>query len=88
MKAREVTFIMIALVLGAVIGGLIGDIIGSFLEPGGAKTLFTKRIEVGIPTFQADFFAIWFVFGVTFRINFVSVLMVILVIVYFRWWYL
>jgi hypothetical protein len=87
-KKREVFFIVTALILGAVIGGLIGDIIGTFLPPGAAKTLFSKSIEIGIDTTRVDFYAITFTFGLMVRINFLSVLTVILVIVYFRWWYL
>jgi len=88
LRTRELTFIVIALVLGAVIGGLIGDIIGTFLPPGAAKTVFTKSVEIGLDTIKVEFYAISFMFGLTLRINFVSVLVVLLVIVYFRWWYL
>ncbi len=88
MKNREVTFIIIALLLGAIIGGVVGDVIGSYLPPSAAKTLFTKAIEVGINTFKVDFYAISFTFGLMFKINFMSVLFVLLVIVYFKWWYL
>ena len=88
MKKRELTFIITALILGAVMGGLIGDIIGTYLPPGAAKTVFTKSIEIGVNTTKVDFYAISFTFGLTFKINFVSVLVVLLVIVYFRWWYL
>ena len=88
MKRREVIFIVTALILGAVIGGLVGDIIGSFLPPGAAKTLFSKSIQIGIDTTRVDFYAITFTFGLMVKINFLSVLTVILVIVYFRWWYL
>jgi hypothetical protein len=83
MKKREVTFIVIALILGSVFGGLVGDIIGTFLPPGAAKT-----IEIGCDTFKVDFYAISVTFGLTLKINFMSVLVVLLVIVYFRWWYL
>ena len=77
-----------ALILGAVIGGLIGDIIGTFLAPGAAKTLFTKSVEIGFDTIKVDFYAISFTIGLTLKINFMSVLVILLVIVYFRWWYL
>lgn len=88
MKKREVIFIITGLVLGAVIGGLVGDIIGTFLPPGAAKTLFSKSIQIGFDTTRVDFYAISFTIGFMVRINFLSVLTVILVIVYFRWWYL
>ena len=88
MKRRELTFIIVALILGAIFGGLIGDVIGTFLPPSGAKTVFTKSIEVGFDTIKVDFYAIAFTFGLTIKINFMSVLVVLLVIIYFRWWYL
>ncbi len=88
MKSRELTFIIIALILGAVVGGLIGDIIGTFLPPGAAKTVFTKSIEVGFDTMKVDFYAVSFTIGLTLKINFMSVLILLLVIIYFRWWYL
>lgn len=88
MKRRELTFIIVALILGAVAGGLIGEVIGTYLPPGAAKTLFTKSIEIGCDTFKVDFYAISFTLGLTLKINFMSILVLLLVIVYFRWWYL
>lgn len=88
MKRREVLFIVTALILGAVVGGVIGDIIGTFLPPGAAKTLFSKSIQIGLDTTRIDFYAVALTFGLMVKINFVSVLTVIFVIVYFRWWYL
>jgi hypothetical protein len=87
-KRRELTFLITALILGAVLGGLIGDIVGTFLPPGAAKTVFTKSIQIGVGPTQFDFYALAFTFGLKFKINFVSALVVLLVIVYFRWWYI
>jgi uncharacterized membrane protein YeiH len=88
LKKREVTFVVVALILGAVFGGLIGDILGSYLPPSAAKTLFTKSIDIGLETVKVDFYAIAFTIGFMLKINFMSVLFVILVIIYFKWWYL
>lgn len=88
MKKRELTFIIIALILGAVFGGLIGDILGTFLPPGAAKTVFTKSIEIGFDTMKVDFYTLAFTFGLKLKINFMSMLVVLLVIIYFRWWYI
>ena len=88
MKRRELTFLITALILGAVLGGLVGDIIGTFLPPGAAKTVFTKSIQIGFGPAQVDSFSIAFTFGLKLKINFMSVLVVLLVIIYFRWWYL
>ncbi len=88
MKRREVIFIITALILGAVMGGLVGDIVGTFLPPGAAKTVFTKSIQIGFDTTRIELYAISLTFGLMFKINFMSVLVVLLVLVYFRWWYL
>lgn len=88
MKKRELTFIIVALILGAVLGGLLGDIIGTYLPPSAAKTVFTKSIQIGFDTIKVDFYAISFTFGMLVRMNFMSILVVLLVIIYFRWWYL
>ena len=88
MKRRELTFIINALILAAVFGGLIGDIFGTFLPPGAAKTVFTKSITIGFETVKINLYTIVLTFGLTVQINFMSILMVLLVIIYFRWWYL
>lgn len=88
MKRREMTFLVTALILGAILGGLVGDIIGTFLPAGAAKTVFSKSIQIGFGPAQVDFYSVAFTVGLKFKINFMSVLVVLLVIIYFRWWYL
>ena len=88
MKRRELSFIIIALLLGAIIGGLVGDIVATHLPDGGAKELFSKSIKVGFPTLSLDWYAIVFSIGLMIKINVMSMLFIILVIIYFRWWYL
>jgi hypothetical protein len=79
---------VVVLVLAAVIGGLIGDIVGSFLPEGAVKTLFEKSIDIGLKPFAWELYAISLTFGLMIKINFVSILMIILGIAYFRWWHL
>ena len=88
MKRREVIFITVALLLAAIIGGLFGEIIGTYLPEGAAKTLFKKSIEIGPRQIVLDFYSIYFEFVFKVKINLLSALAVILVIIYFRWWYL
>ena len=88
MKSREVTFLLVALILGAVLGGVLGDIINTFLPQGAAKTVFSKNIQIGFGPTQIDFYAITLTLGLQFRLNLMSGLIVLLVIIYFRWWYL
>lgn len=88
MKTREVTFLLVSLVLAAVVGGLIGDIIGSFLPEGAVKTLFKESISIGFRPLTLELYAISFTIGLMVKINFVSILFLILVVIYFRWWFL
>ena len=88
MKGREVTFLLVSLVLAAVVGGLIGDITGSFLPEGAVKTLFEKTISIGFKSLTVELYAISFTIGLMVKINFVSILFIILVVIYFRWWFL
>jgi len=88
LKRPEIISIVIILLLAAVIGGLIGDLIGSFIPKGAVRTLFQEYVKIGFDTISFDFYSISLTFGLMVKINFVSILMVILVIVYFRWWYL
>jgi len=88
MKKREILFLTVTLVLGAVIGGLIGELVGSFLPDGAVKTLFIESKTIGFKTLTVELYALSFTVGLMVKINFVSVLMVIFVIVYFRWWYI
>jgi len=88
LKGRELTFLLVSLVLAAVVGGLIGDIIGSFLPEGAVKTLFEKSISIGFKPLTVELYAISFTIGLMVKINFVSILFIILVVIYFRWWFL
>ena len=88
MKRKELTFIIVALILSAVVGGLVGDIIGTFLPASAAKTVFSKSIQIGLDTTRIDFFTISFTIGLMFKINAMSALSMLLVIAYFRWWYI
>ena len=97
MKRQELTFLIVGMILAAAAGGLIGDLVGSFLPEGAIKTLFKESIVIGlgrtadtkaVEPLSLNLYAITLVFGLTLRINFVSVLFVLLLFVYFRWWYL
>jgi ABC-type microcin C transport system permease subunit YejE len=88
MRRNEITFLIFSLLLAAIVGGLLGDLIGYYLPEGAAKTLFQRNLEVGIDSTTVDFFSISFTIGFMFRINFVSVLFLVMVLIYFRWWYI
>jgi hypothetical protein len=99
MKARELTFLTVSLILATVFGGFLGQLIGQYLPDGAVKTLFQQNLEIGVGNrgvsvneiqepININLYSISLAFGLLIRINFVSVLMVILVIIYFKWWYI
>ncbi len=88
MKRSEIVFLIVSLLLAGVAGGVLGDIIGGFLPDGAAKTLFQKNLPVGFEPFTLDLYAISFTLGLMIKINFVSVLFMVMVLIYFRWWYI
>lgn len=99
MNSRELTFIIISLLLATIFGGFLGQLIGEYLPVGAVKTLFQQNLEIGIgkkgisvndiqEPININLYSISIAFGLLIKINFVSVLMVILVIIYFKWWYI
>lgn len=88
MRKPQAWLLAITLILAAILGGLLGEIIGIFLPDGAAKTLFTQSLDIGFDPFTLHLYAITFTIGFLVKLNFVSFLMVVLAIVYFRWWYL
>jgi len=99
MNSRELTFIIVSLILATVFGGFVGQLVGDYLPEGAVKTLFQKNLEIGIgdrgilvnkiqEPININLYSVSIAFGLLIKINFVSVLMVILVIIYFRWWYI
>ncbi len=88
MRKPQAWLLAITLILAAILGGLLGEIIGTFLPDGAAKTLFTQSLDIGFDPVTLHLYALTFTIGFMVKLNFVSFLMVILAIIYFRWWYL
>lgn len=99
MRDREIKFIVFSLLFAAIMGGFIGQLIGEYLPDGAVKTLFVNSLDIGIgqrgltvnevqEPIYINLFSISLAFGLLIKINFVSLLLIILVIIYFKWWYL
>lgn len=99
MKNKELIFLIVALILASVLGGFLGELIGEYLPDGAVKTLFKESLEIGLgkrgvqfneiqEPFYINLYSISLAFGLLIKLNFVSVLAVIFVIIYFKWWYL
>lgn len=88
MRRSELVYVIIGVLVAGVVGGLIGEIIGSFLPEGAAKVLFMKSVLVGFDATTLQFYTLTLTLGLLFKFNFVSVLLMLFVLAYFRWWYL
>jgi hypothetical protein len=99
LRDKEIKFIIISLIMAAIVGGFLGQLIGEYLPEGAVKTLFVKSMDIGIgqrgvsvnemqQPIYINLYSISLAFGLLIKINFVSLLMIILVIIYFKWWYL
>jgi hypothetical protein len=55
---------------------------------GPPRPFFSRSVEIGFDSTTLNLFTITFTIGLLIKLNFVSLLMVVLVLVYFRWWYL
>ena len=88
MRRSEIGYVVVGILVAGVVGGLIGEIIGSFLPDGTAKLLFLTSSTIGFEPTTLHFYSISFTVGLLLKFNFVSILMMIFVLVYFRWWYL
>lgn len=122
MRSRELTFLIVGMVLASIAGVLVGEVVASFLPEGSnMQTLLRTSKQIGfgqgvgfesteptaptdstestaptdstgsikrIEPFRIDLYGISVVLGLTLRINLVSVLFVLMLFIYFRWWYL
>lgn len=88
MRRSEIGYVVVGILVAGVVGGLIGEIIGSFLPEGTAKLLFLKSSTIGFEPTTLHFYSITFTAGLLLKFNFVSILMMVFVLAYFRWWYL
>jgi len=87
-RRSEIGYVVAGILVAGVVGGLIGEIIGSFLPEGTARLLFLKSITIGFEPTTLYFYSITFTAGLVLKFNFVSILMMVFVLAYFRWWYL
>jgi len=99
LRDREIKFIIFSLLFATITGGFIGQLIGEYLPDGAVKTLFVNSLDIGIgrrgvsvneiqEPIYINLFSVSLAFGLLIKINFVSLLLIILVIIYFKWWYL
>ena len=87
MKKRNTGLILLILILSIVVGGYIGEVLSLILPDGGVKTFFLRSVEFGFDTITINLAIIRFSFGLIFKFNFISLLALVVVAYYFKWWF-
>ncbi|RLC35996.1 hypothetical protein DRH29_05395 [candidate division Kazan bacterium] len=87
MKKHNVGFICLILLLAIIIGGYIGELITILLPEGGVKTFFSRSVEFGFDTISVNLVLIQFDLGLLVKFNIISLLALLVVAYYFRWWF-
>ncbi|MBN2544118.1 DUF4321 domain-containing protein [bacterium] len=79
---------ILAILVGILIGGLVGELLAYFLPTSVVRTFFMKSIDFGFETITLNLVIIKLTFGLTFKFNFISLILVVLTVYYFKWWLL
>jgi hypothetical protein len=85
MRPRKLSIFIFSLVAGAILGGALGEIIGLILPAGVAKDFFTKAIAIGFSPHTWDLWFASLTIGFSFKLNFVSILGVLVLSYLLRW---
>ena len=85
MRPRKLSVFVLSLIVGAILGGALGEIIALILPDGVAKDFFTKAISIGISPHTWDLWFASLTFGFSFKLNFTSILGVLVISYLLRW---
>ena len=80
--------LVLAVIVGILIGGLVGELLAYFLPTSVVRTFFMKSIDFGIDPVVVNLVIIKLTFGIMFKFNFISLILVVLTVYYFKWWLL
>ena len=86
LKRKGAGFILLMLIVGALVGSAFGDLLGYLLPSGVVRNFFTYALQPGInPPLTLNLLWITLTLGLTFKLNIIAVLGVILMAYVLRW---
>ncbi|NOZ55421.1 MAG: DUF4321 domain-containing protein [Calditrichaeota bacterium] len=86
MRRYSVGFLALVLFLGAVVGSALGELIGSLLPTGVVHDFFLKSVTAGFGPATLDALVFSITLGVSFRLNVVGIVGILLVAYVLRWY--
>lgn len=87
MKRRlSISWVLLAVVLGALMGSALGEVIGLVLPDGVVKEFFLRAATFGINPAVINLVVISFTFGFTFKLNIIGFIGIIIAAYIFRWY--
>lgn len=85
-KKKSVGAVLLILILGALIGTTFGEVIGLVLPNGVVRDFFIKSIAPGFSPVTLDLIVFRITFGLTIRLNIISILGIALAAYILRWY--
>ncbi len=77
---------MAALAVGIVSGALVSELLKMILPTGVVKDFLTKEVAFGFKPITIDLAALKITFGLSLSFTVISLLFVLAVVYYFKWW--
>jgi hypothetical protein len=83
---RSVGLLLISIVVGLLLGSLLGELIGMACPSGVVKDFFLKSVTPEFGPVSVNLLVVAMTFGVTLKLNIISILGVFIAIYYLRWY--
>ena len=83
---RNLWTFVVAIIIGLVSGSLISQLLLMVLPTGVVRDFLTKAVSFGLKNVEVDIGVINFSFGLNFNFTIVSMLIVVGIVYYFKWW--
>lgn len=83
---NRTVLLIVSIIVGLIIGGLLGELISYVLPTGVVKTFFLKSVDFGFEPVKVDLVILSFTFGFKMEFNFISLVSIVIIIYYFKWW--
>ncbi|MBN1755350.1 DUF4321 domain-containing protein [bacterium] len=85
---NKLGILILAIFVGLLIGGLVGELLAYILPTSVVRTFFMKSVDFGLDPVVLNLIVIKLTFGISLKFNFISLVLVILTVYYFKWWFI
>ena len=85
-KKHTTGWILLTVIVGAIMGSVMGQVIAFVLPDGVVKEFFLRSIVLGFSPTTIDLALFTFTLGLSFQLNIIGVIGIILAVNLFRWY--